>query len=424
MTNGREMMPPLGFSTPPHIPNVNTSERPPITSTVFVVTTPENTLFAYRASTSAKLNPVIGPSFVEANYEVLESLLRERQRRMLCEWIILTFKFRFSNEDLRSGLEYFSEDYGEEREIESRPEPTKKTTPPLQSRSTGIHRQRERIVGFEEAPNREGSKAGRNAKGSRLSKIEIRENGNRGMNLPPLLVAHLGRNKSGQPLKSYLIFVYRHHQPTTNTGGISLLTNGNPSTEGTSAYHSQGGYTPQTFTNNDMPSYNRSMYPVVTPSNSTGSVTPYVRWFKDYPLLNGLKMPSHIGSYDGKEDPDNFLYLFEGAIRMQKELMPRISGSVPGLRTRSLIEHLSTDLPSTYKDLMEKTYIWIEAREVATNGAPNDQREYFKRSKKSTWDNNRGRKGKRRQGGDQGACKVFGFLIGNFMEVLDVLEWF
>ncbi|GJV01951.1 hypothetical protein Tco_1335520 [Tanacetum coccineum] len=33
-------------------------------------------------------------------------------------------------------------------------------------------------------------------------------------------------------------------------------------------------------------------------------------------------MPSHVGSYDRKRDPDNFLHLFEGAIRMQKWLMP------------------------------------------------------------------------------------------------------
>ncbi|GJW91501.1 reverse transcriptase domain-containing protein [Tanacetum coccineum] len=50
----------------------------------------------------------------------------------------------------------------------------------------------------------------------------------------------------------------------------------------------------------------------------------------------------------------------------------RISGFVHALRTRNLVEFLSTDLPTTYKGLMEKTYTWIEAREVATNGAPND----------------------------------------------------
>nr|GEW01740.1 hypothetical protein [Tanacetum cinerariifolium] len=61
----------------------------------------------------------------------------------------------------------------------------------------------------------------------------------------------------------------------------------------------------------------------------------------------------------------------------------RIFSFVHGLRTRNLVEHLSTYLPSTYKGLMEKTYIWIEAREVATNGASNDRKDNFERSKKS-----------------------------------------
>ncbi|GKC31153.1 reverse transcriptase domain-containing protein [Tanacetum coccineum] len=216
-------------------------------------------------------------------------------------------------------------------------------------------------------------------------------------------------------------------------------------------------------------------------ADSIGSVTPFVRWIEDYPLPNGLKMPSHIGSNDGKRDPDNFLHLFEGAIRMQKWLMlvachmftytlkdfariwwnsqktssilnygdlkakfrsyfsqqkkftkthlavhnikqregestrafvtrctndtlqilglhekQRISGFVHGLRTRSLVEHLSTYLPSTYKGLMEKIYTWIEAREVTTNGSPNDRRENFERSRKSYRDDNRGQKDKDR----------------------------
>ncbi|GJW12701.1 reverse transcriptase domain-containing protein [Tanacetum coccineum] len=324
---------------------------------VFAATTPKNTPFAYRASTSTNPNPLISPAFVEANYKVLESLLRERQRQI-------------RNEDLQTELEYFSEDYDEEREIEPRLEPNREATPTLRPRSPVVRRQRERVVGFEEAPNREGIERGRNAEGS--------------------------------------------------------------------------------FT------------------DSIGSVTPFVRWIEDYPLLDGLKMPSHIGSYDGKGDPDNFLHLFEGVIRMQKWLMPvachmftytlkdsahiwwnsqktssilnyeelkakfrshfsqqkkftkthlavqnikqregestrafvtrytndtlqnlglhkeqRISGFVYGLRTRSLVKHLSTDLSSTYKGLMEKTYIWIEAREVATNGTPNDRRENFDRSRKS-----------------------------------------
>ncbi|GJY84518.1 retrovirus-related pol polyprotein from transposon TNT 1-94 [Tanacetum coccineum] len=171
-------------------------------------------------------NPMISLVFVEANYEVLESLLRERRRKI-------------RNKDLRTELEYFSEDYDEEREMKPRPEPNRKATLTLRLRYSVVRRQRERVVGFEEAPNREGSGRGINTEGIRPSEIETRED----------------ENKTG-----------------------------------------------------------------------------------------------------------------------------------------SLVEHLSTDLPSTYKGLMEKTCTWIEAREVATNGAPNDRRENFKRSKKSFWENNQGQK--------------------------------
>ncbi|GJT10554.1 hypothetical protein Tco_0857596 [Tanacetum coccineum] len=169
MTNGREMMPPPGFSTPPQIPNNTTSERPPVITTMFFATTPENMPFAYRASTSANLNPMISPAFVEANYE----------------------------------------DYDEEREMEPRPEPNREATPTLRLRSHVVRRQRERVVGFEEAPNREGSMRGRNAEGIRPSNIEAREDESRGVNLPPLL----GRNENCQPLRSSLTSVHGSHQP-------------------------------------------------------------------------------------------------------------------------------------------------------------------------------------------------------------------
>ncbi|GKC26597.1 reverse transcriptase domain-containing protein, partial [Tanacetum coccineum] len=51
----------------------------------------------------------------------------------------------------------------------------------------------------------------------------------------------------------------------------------------------------------------------------------------------------------------------------------QISGFVYGLRTRSLVEHLSTDLPSTYKGLMEKTYTWVEAREFVKKSKGNSR---------------------------------------------------
>ncbi|GJT54154.1 reverse transcriptase domain-containing protein [Tanacetum coccineum] len=174
--------PPPGFSTPHSIPIINTIERPPVTTTVFAATTLENTPFAYCASTLANPNPMISPAFIQGIYEVLESLLRERRRQI-------------RNEDLRNELEYFSENYDEEREMEPRPGLTREITPPLRPRSPEVRRQRERVVGFEEAPNREGSRARRNAKGSRPSKIKAMENGNRGMNLPPTLGSSLGKKR-------------------------------------------------------------------------------------------------------------------------------------------------------------------------------------------------------------------------------------
>ncbi|GKE49112.1 reverse transcriptase domain-containing protein [Tanacetum coccineum] len=62
--------------------------------------------------------------------------------------------------------------------------------------------------------------------------------------------------------------------------------------------------------------------PAYANPNPLGLVTPFFRWIEDYPLLDRLKIPSHIGSYDRKGDPNNFLHLFEGAIRMQKWLIP------------------------------------------------------------------------------------------------------
>nr|GEV17086.1 reverse transcriptase domain-containing protein [Tanacetum cinerariifolium] len=183
MSNEREITPPPGFSTPPQIPNIVTSERLPMTTTVFAATTLENTSSAYRASTSANPNPMISPTSVEANYEVLKSLLRERRRQM-------------RNEDIQTGLEYFSEDYDKELEMEPRPEPNREATPTLRLRSPVVRRQRERIIGFEEALNREVRKGGRNTEVSRPSEIKTTENGNRGVNLPSLLAVYGVRIKS------------------------------------------------------------------------------------------------------------------------------------------------------------------------------------------------------------------------------------
>ncbi|GJX19112.1 hypothetical protein Tco_0221789 [Tanacetum coccineum] len=130
-------------------------------------------------------------------------------------------------------------------------------------------------------------------------------------------------------------------------------------------------------------------------------------------------MPSHLGSYDGKGDHDNYLHLFEGSILNYKDLKAKFRSyfsqhkkftktylavhnikqregeSTRAFVTRSIVEFLSTYLLTTYKGLVEKTYTWIEAKEVATNRTLNDHREGFNRFKKnSSWDSNKGKKNK------------------------------
>nr|GEW56670.1 hypothetical protein [Tanacetum cinerariifolium] len=55
-------------------------------------------------------------------------------------------------------------------------------------------------------------------------------------------------------------------------------------------------------------------------------------------------MPSHAGSYDEKGDPDNFLHIFEGAIRMQKWLMHAKFRSHFGLQKRFTKTHLAVHI--------------------------------------------------------------------------------
>ncbi|GKC44629.1 hypothetical protein Tco_1062351 [Tanacetum coccineum] len=46
------------------------------------------------------------------------------------------------------------------------------------------------------------------------------------------------------------------------------------------------------------------------------------RWIKEFKFPDGLKVLPHVGYYDGKGDPYNFIHVFEGAMRMEKWVMP------------------------------------------------------------------------------------------------------
>ncbi|GKF87809.1 hypothetical protein Tco_0258686 [Tanacetum coccineum] len=105
----------MGFSTLTPLPGPNVGELPPITVSTFIARTPENTPLTNHASTSANPDPAISQAFIEANNEVLESLLRERRSQI-------------RNKDLRTELEYYSEEYDEEREREPRPARVRETT--------------------------------------------------------------------------------------------------------------------------------------------------------------------------------------------------------------------------------------------------------------------------------------------------------
>ncbi|GKB38392.1 hypothetical protein Tco_0883334 [Tanacetum coccineum] len=179
---------------------------------MFAATTPENTPLAYRASTSTNLNPVISTTFVEANYETLESLLRKRRRQM-------------RNNDLRTELVYFNEDYDEEREMEPRSEPVRAVIPPLRASSLRVHRRRERVVRFEETKNTGESRVERNNKGGRPLEEALRGNGSQNVNLPPLLATHIRRSENGQPLQSSLTSACGGQALSNNVGG-NLPPNG------------------------------------------------------------------------------------------------------------------------------------------------------------------------------------------------------
>ncbi|GKB62241.1 hypothetical protein Tco_0918427 [Tanacetum coccineum] len=108
--------------------------------------------------------------------------------------------------------------------MEPRPEPHREATPTIRPRSPVVRKQRERVVGFEEAPNREGSRRGRNAEGTRPSKIEAREFMATPTGLVPIYVNPYSQPSAGLVNGQTLNFVF-HTQI------------GNPPAGGTYTYH-------------------------------------------------------------------------------------------------------------------------------------------------------------------------------------------
>ncbi|GKE25929.1 hypothetical protein Tco_1441313 [Tanacetum coccineum] len=255
----------------------------------------------------------------------------------------------------------------------------------------------------------------------------VEEGGSHRGNLPLLLVAHLGRNENGQSLQSTLTSMYGGNQPSTNLGG-NLTPNVCPITSIRATLFKPKEVTPPlegpplVTLIGDTPNrlLRAIMDLVIMGPYSTGCVTPFVYWIEDYPFPDGLEMPSHVGSYDGKGDPENYLHLFEGAICMRnrqylkEKFWSHFSQQKKFMKTHFAVHNIEQrdvestrafvtrykddtlqilDLPTTYKGLMEKTYTRIEAKEIATNIALSDHIEDFdKFTKGFSWDNNKGRK--------------------------------
>ncbi|GKB85302.1 hypothetical protein Tco_0957574 [Tanacetum coccineum] len=313
MIIGREDSPALGFSTLTPLPDPNIGELPPITASTFTTRSPDNTPLAN-----------------------------------------IDHKRHVRNEDLRREFDYYSEECDKEIKMEPLSACVREATPILRTGSSRIRIHRGRVIEFEEALNRDGSKVERESNSRRPSGRRAEESGSHRGNLPSLLIAHLGRSENGKHLQSTLTSGYGGNQPLTNSrgnlppNGTYLLHNAlpfipnslqppingqmpiyanpysqsnagitysqpssfsfhtlgnNPSFKGASTCLPYEGYTQQASMSNYGPSHNKPMYP----SN-----------IEDYPLPDGLKMPSHVVSYDGKGDLNNYLHLFEGSIRMQK----------------------------------------------------------------------------------------------------------
>ncbi|GJU65429.1 hypothetical protein Tco_1247264 [Tanacetum coccineum] len=104
----------------------------------------------------SKPNDLRDVPFDETSVEVLESLLRDHRRHV-------------RNEDLRTELDYYSKEYDEEREMEPKLVRVREATHVLRTRSPYVRRHKGRVVEFEEALNKDGSKAEREFDGRRTS---------------------------------------------------------------------------------------------------------------------------------------------------------------------------------------------------------------------------------------------------------------
>ncbi|GJX59225.1 hypothetical protein Tco_0290615 [Tanacetum coccineum] len=359
---GREDTPPSGFSTLTPLPSLNMGELPPIIASTFTVRSPKNTPLTNRASTSSNLD-LISPAFVEANYEVLASLLRDARRYV-------------HNEDLHTKLDYYSEDYDEEREMEPRPVRARETTHFLRTGSPMFKDIGEGLYNFKILRTEMGAGLKGNPM-ARPSEQRIENGRSRGGNHPSLLAAHLGRSENGQPLQSTLTSGYGGNQPSTNSRGISLLMSSFveaiidgslfPVRDARRYVHNEDLHTKLDYYSEDYDE-EREMEPRPVRARET---THFLRtgspMFEDigeglynFKILRtemGAGLKGNPMARPSEQRVENGWKI----LRLHEEHC--IYGFVHGLKTRSLVEFLSTDLPTTYKGLMGKLTLGLKQEE-------------------------------------------------------------
>nr|GEX18582.1 hypothetical protein [Tanacetum cinerariifolium] len=130
---------------------------------------------------------------------------------------------------------------------------------------------------------------------------------------------------------------------------------GNHPAGSTLAYHPQGGFIPQAFTNNSVPSYNGPMHPNVTPSSNYPFYTPPN--MLEYP--NPLRPFADFAEYEGKEiifrpiaRANNAPVIIEAKIFERKVRRVHMdSGSSCEIIYKSCFEKLNPTIKATKVDL-------------------------------------------------------------------------
>ncbi|GKA51552.1 hypothetical protein Tco_0744748 [Tanacetum coccineum] len=94
--------------------------------------------------------------------------------------------------------------------------------------------------------------------------------------------------------------------------------------------------------------------------------TPRIRYF-DFPKT---QMPSHIKTYDGSEDPEDHLKIFQFAAKTDVKGAPeciKISGFMHGITNPELIKRLHDKIPKSVDEMMRVTTAFLRGEVAASN---------------------------------------------------------